>query len=100
MSRSVGKPALGLYKIHTVQKLNYVFFQLRSKNLQNLNAIQFLQVLDSVLSYSDIWGSRNDSYMDNIWELPRNCDHPDCDDDDNADNHVGLSGDGGWIALL
>ena len=50
------------------------FFQLRSKNLQNLNAIQFLQVLDSVLSYSDIWGSRNDSYRDNIWELPRDCD--------------------------
>ena len=23
---SFGKPALGLYKIHTVQKLNYVFF--------------------------------------------------------------------------
>ena len=76
------------------------FFQLRSKNLQNLNAIQFLRVLDSVLSYSDIWGSRNDSYMDNIWELPRDCDQPDWDDVDNADNHVGPSGDGGWIALL
>ena len=47
-----------------------------------------------------VWGSRNDSYMDNIWELPRDCDQPDCDDDDNADDHVGPSGDGGWIALL
>ena len=33
---SFGKPALGLYKIHTVQKLNYVFFPVEIKRSAEL----------------------------------------------------------------
>ena len=65
-----------------------------------MNAIQILQVLDSVPSYSDIWWVSYDRYRDGIWELPRDCDKPDSHDDNTADDHAGPSVDGGGVALL
>ena len=39
---SFGKPAPGLYRSPTVQKLKYVIFHFRSNNLHDLNPIQIL----------------------------------------------------------
>ena len=70
------------------------FFYFKLKNLQNLNPIQILQVLDSVQSYSDIWGASYNIcrhiYSDDFWELPRDCDQPDSEEYDNADDHGGV----------
>ena len=81
---SFGKPAPGLYRSLTVQNMKLCFFPFQIKNLQNLNPIQILQVLDSVQSYSDIWGASYNIcrhiYSDDFWELPRDCDQPDSED--------------------
>ena len=85
---------LGFIRVILFQNWNMFFPFEKKKNLQNLNQIQILQVLDCVPSYSDIWGSRNNSYWAHIWDMPMDCDQPGlagCDNDDNADNHVGPS---------